>query len=358
MSHPLQKYPLTQTPSHIYTMALRLGILGNIQPYLRILASLGSHFTPIAIYDPNTEPTCAIPNASIEEILKNPGIDLILNLLPNHEQHTLAALQSGKHVMVQVPLSMSIPSLRRMRDAIKKGKEHNPSGPKVFIGCARRHAPAFQLFQSELAALDRIYYARCRNIAGPSTPPFELDPETLVDIFGDDITSDRIALVRYLGTLGCHDMTVMREALGFPNAVSSVAITDPFYSAVFHYTDGKGNPFTLLYEAGVDGVPRSDAHLMIYGAEKTVSLQYDFPRAGDGTGSFVRVVVEEGGEAGGVKRTEMMSSCEEAYEREFMALYEHISGSETGEEAVVDLRLLLMIFEHYNRQCGTIRAPL
>ncbi|CAG7916160.1 unnamed protein product [Penicillium olsonii] len=337
----------------------RLGILGNIQPYIQILPSLRAYFNPIAIYNPDTTPAqCQIPSASIEEILKNPEIDLILNLLPNHETHTLTALQSGKHVMVEVPLSMSIPSLRRMRDAIQKGKELNPTGPKVFIGCARHHAPAFQHFQSELAALDRIYYARCRNIAGPSIPAFDLDSSTLVDIFGDDITLDRIALVRYLGTLGCHDLTVMRKALGFPDAVSNVAITNPFYSAVFHYTDGKGHPFTLLYEAGVDGVPRSDAHLMVYGAEKTVSLQYDFPRAGDGTGSFVTVVVEEGGDAGGVKRTEMVSSCEEAYERELMALYEHLSGAETGEEAVVDLRLLLMIFEHYNRQCGTNRTPL
>ncbi|KAK9859431.1 putative myoinositol-dehydrogenase spcB [Penicillium brevicompactum] len=353
--------PTTNSP-HISKMSkpFRLGILGTNIQYLHILPTLPSHFTPIAIH-PNPEPNqTTIPSASIATILSNPEIDLLINLLPNHEQHTIAALQSGKHVMVTVPLSMSIPSLRRIRDAIQKGKASRPnkSSPKVFISCPRRHAPAFQIFKDELAALDRIYYARCRNIAGPSTPDLTFESSALVDIFGEDVTGDRIAFCRYLATLGCHDLLIMREALGFPNAVSSVAITNPFYTAMFHYSDDKGHPFTLFYEAGVDGVPRSDAHVMVYGAEKTVSLQYDFPRAGDGTGGFVRVIVEKGGKGGQVERTETVSSCEEAHERELMALYEYLSGDETGEDAVMDLRLLLMIFEHYNRQCGTIKTPL
>jgi predicted dehydrogenase len=235
--------------------------------------------------------------------------------------------------------------------------------------------------------------------------------DLLEDVFGDDLTPDRIAFCRYLGMLGCHDLSLMRESLGFPDAVSNVAITDPFYSAIFHYTNSSdGHPFTLVYEAGIDAVPRCDAHLTVYGARKTVSVEYDFPRPGEkiSTGTFVRVVVEEvvsglmtGEDAGNghenghrspgekgsitrkenhqqtnngnwndnglirprIKRTEAVSSCEEAYEREFLALHSYLLGGgsaakTTAEDAVLDLRLLLMIFEHYNRQCGTIRTPL
>lgn len=367
------------------TSKLRLGILGasNAQIYLPILQSLKAHFNPIAIYDPNPEAatqcqsTYNIPSTSITDILTNPEIDLILNLLPfeSREQHTIAVLQSGKHVMLEVPLSMSIPSLRRIRDAIKKGKEANPPGPKVFVGCARRYAPAFKTFQNEIATLDRIYYARCRNIAGPMMPSVQpvIEPFAgmVQDVFGEDITLDRIAFCRFLGRLGCHDLVVMREALGFPDAVSGIAITDPFYSAIFHYTNEKDRyPFALLYEAGSDGVPRSDAHLTVYGAQKTVSIQYDFPRRGKlGAGGFVRVVVEEAsgdvdevdGEGIGpeVKRTETMSTCEEAYEGQLLAMHSYLVGEgNTDEDGVLDLRLLLLIFEHYNRQCGTISTPL
>ncbi|EKV13162.1 NAD binding Rossmann fold oxidoreductase, putative [Penicillium digitatum] len=411
------------------TPVLRLGILGATNAvqatYLPVLRSLGTHYTLTAIYDSNPEIAnqcqarfgITYSTAVVEDVLLHKEVDVILNLLPMeyHEQYTVIALEAGKDVMVEVPLTMSISSLRRIREAINQGKSsryvngtNETDGPKVFVGCARRYAPCFtEVFKKELATLGRVHYARCRHIAGPMnnivtpaskdiTPPLKSsnNPEQfralLEDVFGseEDLTSDRVAFCRYLGMLGCHDLSVMRESLGFPNAVSNVAITDPFYSAIFHYTnsvENGGYPFTLLYEAGVDAVPRCDAHLTVYGAHKTLSVEYDFPRPGEkiSTGTYVRVVVEEADGTAEtdhvngnqinetenvvprprVKRTETVSTCDEAYEREFMALYSYLvdggsAAKTTADDAVMDLRLLLMIFDHYNRQCGTIRTPL
>ncbi|KAJ5776108.1 uncharacterized protein N7511_001119 [Penicillium nucicola] len=434
---------------------LRLGVLGATTAvqatYLPILHSLKGHYVLTIIYDPSEEVVqqCQtrfnIPHSTttVEDVLLHKDVDVVLNLLPieSHEKHTVTALEAGKDVMVEVPLTMSIPSLRRIREATKKGKAArsnnttSPDGPRVFVGCARRYAPCFtEVFQQELASLGRIHYARCRNIAGPMNIPAPTPTPTsnsnengnktngastanpldslncavqftklLEDVFGEDITPDRIAFCRYLSMLGCHDLSLMRDSLGFPDAVSNVAITDPFYSAIFHYTNAAdGHPFTLVYEAGVDAVPRCDAHLTVYGANKTISVEYDFPRPGEkiSQGTFVKVIVEEvesgqagegllgnghengNGHANGngeaknnqngngnqlvgprIKRTETVSSCEEAYEREFLALHSYLLGGNsaaktTADDAVMDLRLLLMIFEHYNRQCGTIRTPL
>ncbi|CAI7585757.1 unnamed protein product [Penicillium crustosum] len=374
------------------TPVLRLGILGATNAvqatYLPVLRSLNTHYTLTAIYDPNPEiaKQCQarfdITHSAtvVEDVLLHKEVDVILNLLPieYHEQYTVTALEAGKDVCV---------------------------------GCARRYAPCFtEVFKKELAALGRVYYARCRNIAGPMnidnsvasaskdiipTMKSNNNPEQfralLEDVFGleEDLTPDRVAFCRYLGMMGCHDLSVMRESLGFPDAVSNVAITDPFYSAIFHYTnsaENDGHPFTLLYEAGVDAVPRCDAHLTVYGAHKTLSVEYDFPRPGEkiSTGTYVRVVVEEADETmemdqvngnqinetknaavpgPRVKRTETVSTCNEAYEREFLALHSYLVGGAlaaktTADDAFMDLRLLLMIFDHYNRQCGTIRTPL
>ncbi|KAJ5317137.1 hypothetical protein PENANT_c029G11814 [Penicillium antarcticum] len=421
---------------------LRLGILGATTAvqatYLPVLRSLKSHYALTIIYDPSEEIAKQCQNrfgithitTNIEDVLLHKDVDVVLNLLPMeyHEKHTVTALEAGKDVMVEVPLTMSIPILRRIREAAKKGQAlrsnntNNPDGPKVFVGCARRYAPCFtDVFKKELSTLGRIHYARCRNIAGPvdiSAPSKSTTSNgtstaktlktlnspaqftsLLEDIFGEDITPDRIAFCRYLGMLGCHDLSVMRESLGFPDAVSNVAITDPFYSAIFHYTNSSdGHPFTLVYEAGVDAVPRCDAHLTVYGAHKTVSVEYNFPGPAEkiSTGTFVRVIVEEveeveeGGMGNGngnghvngnesnhqaengngdgltrprIKRTETLSSWEEAYEREFLVLHSYLldgdsAAKTTAEDAVMDLRLLLMIFDHYNRQCGTIRTPL
>ncbi|KAJ5584286.1 uncharacterized protein N7459_004086 [Penicillium hispanicum] len=421
------------------TPVLRLGILGATaaveSTFLPVIHSLPAHFSLTIIYDPNQDAAqrcqrrynIAHSTAAADIVLAHPEVDLVLNLLPfeYHEPYTIAALEAGKHVMVEVPLSLSIQGLRRIHAATKKGlaartttTTTTASEPKVFIGCARRYAPCFtDVFKPEVARLDRIYYARCRNIAGPpsipaprpsadstSAPDGVSAHDTpagvngvssasrfhalLADVFGaeEDLTPDRVAFCRFLGNLGCHDLSVMREALGFPDAVASVAITDPFYLAIFHYTDdsvsGNGHQFTVLYEAGVDALPRCDASLTVYGPNRTVSIEYDFPCPGEvGCQKAVRVVVEEAemeetseGVADGngdgvgvvrprVKRTETVSSCEETYAREFLALHSYLVGGETtakttAADALIDLRLLHLIFAHYERQCGTIRTPL
>lgn len=434
---------------------LRLGILGASQTaesiHLPVLHALSTRFSLTILHDASTETLhrCKkrfnIPETttSTSDVLNHPNVDIVLNLLPfeYHEQHTIAALEAGKHVMVEVPLSLSIDGLRRIRAATKKGtaNSHFEGGPKVFVGCARRYAPCFtEIFKKELASIHRIYYARCRNIAGPLELPSKLSngedikgkrnhdtlslslnlngstngstnnsltvPNTIInttkfhtlltDIFGntDDITSDRIAFARFLGTTGSHDLSLVRESFGYPDAVANISITDPFYSAMFHYTNNTEDehPFTMLYEAGIDSIPRCDSHLTVYGSEKTISLEYDFPCPSAFGEGIMRVTVEEAetsastptvSEANGngfngtngandfcdiakprVKKTVHTSTVAEAYERQFQDMYAFFSGNVTPKtdtnDALNDLKLVRMIFEHYDRQCGTIRTPL
>lgn len=434
------------------TPILHVGILGATAAtesiYIPLLSSLSKHYTLTIIHTTNnglettsqTHPDTpqTTTTTSPDEVINHPDVTLIINLLPfdHHEQYTLAALEAGKHVMVEVPLSLSIHGLRRIRDARKKGSAAHPHTPKVFVGCARRYAPCFtDIFKQQLATLGRVHYARCRNITGPPAEP--VIPNTpgeghingsfglsaarpqrihalLADIFGsnEDLTRDREAFCRFLGTLGGHDLSLIRESLGFPDAVSNISIIEPFYSAMFHYTDasrGAEHPFTLVYEAGVDGVPRCDAHLAVYGAKKTVSIEYDFSGVGvAGDDVAVRVVVEEAvadgdgdvdmvdsgdggvnpeagqnghtngqGNGNGVangharvrprmKRTEFVSTAKETFQQEFLAMHAYLVGDEdsgveaktTAEDALDDLKLMHMIFDHYDRQCGTIRTPL
>ncbi|KAJ5453208.1 hypothetical protein N7445_001391 [Penicillium cf. griseofulvum] len=388
VSHPLYPSGLQLLPPTCPPPVLRLGILGATNA-VQATYPPGPLFSQNSLHpsQSSTTPTqksrtqCQtcfnITHTTVaEDVLRHEEVDVILNLLPMeyHEQYTVTALEAGKDVMVEVPLTMSVSSMRRIREAIKKGKTsrsldgaNETNGPKVFVGCARRYAPCFtEVFKKELASLGRVYYARCRHIAGPMNnvaPTKDItqikrhnNPEQfralLEDVFSeDDITPDRIAFCRYLGMLGCHDLSVMRESLGLPDAVSNVAMTDPFYSAIFHYTnsaENNGHPFTLLYEAGVDALPRCDAHLTVYGAHKTLTMEYDFPRPGEkiSTGTYIRVIVEEADEMAEmdkvngnqinetenavarprVKRTETVSTCDEAYEREFMALHSYLVG--------------------------------
>jgi hypothetical protein len=68
-----------------------------------------------------------------------------------------------------------------------------------------------------------------------------------------------------------------------------------------------------------------------------------------------------------MKRIEYVSTARETYEQEFLAMHAYLVGDAgdagveaktTAEDALDDLKLMHMIFDHYDRQCGTIRTPL
>lgn len=373
---------------------LRVGILGAdsqvVQTiYLPALRALGQNFKIAVLHGAvssanNTDSPGT--TTSIDDVIHDPNVDLIFNFLPNeyHETYTIAALEAGKHVMVETPVSLSIRSTKRIIAAEKCA----PNGAKVFVACARRYVPCFEdVFRKEVASLDRIYYARCRNIAGPHAAHSATTPQQptvaktcnstngvgtgnthllrglLEEVFsGQELSHDRIALCQFLASLGCHGLGLMRDTLGAPDTISTISVNDPFYSAIFHYTDTAargGHPFTLVYETGTDSVPRCDAHLAIYGRTKTVGIYYELPYA---RGQLLRVVVEEMDDQGVLRRTESVSSWEDGYREELKALYAFIvegkPAKTTAVDGLQDLKLFRMMFEQYDRQCGTIRTPL
>ncbi|KAL4803694.1 hypothetical protein BDV18DRAFT_144221 [Aspergillus unguis] len=365
--------------------------------YRPALCALSDLFTIAAIHTcPSTSSTS--PSLEITDILTHKDISLVLNFMPNeyHELYTIAALQAGKHVVVEAPVSLSIPSARRILDTEKDA----PNGAKVFVASARRYVPCFEnTFKSEVHGLGKILYARLRMITGLHVAHTATSHENTGDeqenenanildhgrenegrepsdkkarrkglmeeIFGKDKqpNRERLALSRFLASLGCHDLGLMRDTLGYPDAVSKVSLNEPFYSAFFHYnrTDaGHGtHPFTLMYETGTDSVPRCDAQLAVYGQDKTVTMQYDLPSAPE---QLVRIIVETTDEHGELKRTETTSTWAEAYQEELKALYAYLShGTEpktTARDSLQDIKLFQTMFEQYDRQCGTIRTPL
>ncbi|PKY02686.1 NAD(P)-binding protein [Aspergillus campestris IBT 28561] len=369
--------------------------------YLPVLRDLKNSFQATVIYsDPPAPPKNGTSNGHDEtlriartpdEVVRSSDVDLVFNFMPTefHEFYTVAALAAGKHVMLEAPISLGIMSAKRIILAERQA----PNGAKVFVASVRRYAPCVDVFRQEVASIDRIYYARCRNIAGPHaahsvTAPQEQWPaiiptrpslpvtgadreqpqgeqllnNLLQETFaGQDLSPARISLCQFLASLGCYDLGLMRDALGYPDAVSSISVNAPFYSAVFHYGDDTldAHPYTLLYETGTDSVPRRDAHLAVYGRSKTVTIHYDLPYV---PGQPVRVVVETADAHGTLHTQETVSRWEDAYRAELEALHAYlVAGTKprtTTADAIQDLRLFQTIFDQYDRQCGTVRTPL
>ena len=271
--------------------------------------------------------------------------------------------------MVEKPLSLSLPSVERILEA-----EAKANGPIVFVGYMRRYAKSFtQTFKREMETIGRIQYARVRDFSGPNAKfvgesgTFQVKntddiPGTageernarLNSLYGEafpgqSITDEKIKMCRFLGSLGSHDISLMREVLGFPESVAGVTANDPFYSAIFNYRNKTGEPFAVTYESGIDGVPDFDAHLAVYGEKKRVMIKYDSPYV---KGLPIKVTVQEMNAAGEMEVREMLGSYEDAYTAELQELYECIVNGKkvktTARDAMEDLRLYDMMYRKWD----------
>lgn len=269
----------------------------------------------------------------------------------------MTALKHDKHVLVEKPVAMSIPALRRMIEAEKQSRG------RVFVAYMRRYANALDTFKDELASVKaNIKFARVRDIVGPNAGFISQSgtfPQTFTD-YPATMTAERTALgdrlrhevfpdhaevkpmmatfSRFLGGLGSHDLSVMREALGMPHSCTGVSMHPPFFTATFEY-DG----FALHYETGLDSVPRFDAHLQVY-ADKTIKLQYDSSYI---KGLPTRVIVDEKTAAGSYQQREIVTTYEDAYTAELMDFHTCLARGKAIKtsltDALQDLDIFLMV---------------
>ena len=367
------------------TVVLRVGLIGAGEvaqvihlPTLQLMTHL---YTVSAICDMSqkTVDYCKnrynIPLATTnpDDVINQPDIDVIFNLTSDefHETIAVAALKAGKHVMQEKPISLSVESAMRIAQAEREAK----NGARVFVGYMRRYAPSFvNAFKREVASIDRVLYARSRGIVGPNpyfvnqsgTFPFKnpddipsgasakrekLLSELLREAFdGDKAAEEDVKLCRHLGSLGSHELSLMREVLGFPQSVAGVSVNPPFYSAILNYKTNRG-VFSLTYETGIDEVARFDSHLTVYGNNKTVSIHYDTPYV---KGLAIKVKVDEVNEYGEVISREILSSYEDAYTAELKEMHACFTeGREiktTVEDALQDSKLFAMLLEQHRQQ--------
>ena len=104
--------------------------------------------------------------------------------------------------------------------------------------------------------------------------------------------------------------------------------------------------FTVSYESGIDNIPRFDAHIEIYGLNKTVKIQYDTPYV---KGLPTTMHVSENLD-GVFKETTIRRSYEDAYTLELKELWQLVTEGKpvktTAEDALHDLEIFSMIMMH------------
>ncbi|KAJ5626369.1 myo-inositol 2-dehydrogenase [Penicillium lagena] len=306
-----------------------------------------------------------------QEVIDHPKVKVVF-ILTSDESHAplaLASLKAGKNVFIEKPVSLSLPSIQSIIDAEKDAS----GGARVFVGYMRRYAPSYlRAFKREVATIPRILYARVRDFSGPNAQfvnqsgtfqvkNFDYPPNAtqerntrLAALFAEvfpnqEITDEMKKYCCFLGSLGSHDISLMRETLGFPEKVDGVSVNHPFYSAIMTFRNPDGSIYSTTYESGIDEVPIFDAHITVYGAKKRVTIKYDSPYV---KGLPISVEVEELNEQGEIQRRTMVSSYEDAYTAELQELYEAFANGKAIKTTVEDAKQDLQIYDMMYKRWG------
>ncbi|KAK4954142.1 hypothetical protein LTR10_007570 [Elasticomyces elasticus] len=288
---------------------------------------------------------------------------IIANSNEYHALHAIMALKQHKHVLVEKPMAMNKSDV----DAIIK--EEKISKGSLMVGYMRRYAAPFEDAVKEIGGLDKVLYARVRDIVGSneffvdqsgtfpakftdfrtedSTDKAKRTDEMIATALKEDcggipVTPETTLMWQVFGGLGSHDLSAMREALGTPSSVVGSSLGFPFWNVLYKYPN-----FTVSYESGIDNIPRFDAHIEIYSAEKTIRVQYDTPYV---KGLAVTMHVCEN-DNGAYKETMIRKSYEDPYTLEMKILWKMVVEGErpktTAEDAGQDLEIFSMAMKHF-----------
>ncbi|KAJ3946330.1 uncharacterized protein N0V96_004690 [Colletotrichum fioriniae] len=345
---------------------LQVGVIGGGDVaqivHLPTFMLLSSLFKVVSICDVSrkTADHCrakfSIPHATTnpDDIFNDPAIDVVVILTSDeyHAPYTIAALKAGKNVLLEKPMTLSLQAADEIIDAETKA----PNNARVFVGYMRRYAPSLQAFKREIASIDKIKYARVRDIIGPNAYfigqsgahpqkyhddiPIEASEDRkarlavlLGQAWGQEPESLTAAQMDYcclLGSLGSHGLSLMRNVLGVPKR---------------HCPDDR---FTCVYEMGIDSVLRFDSHVAVYGENKSVTICYDTPFV---KGLGITVEIDELNEHGEKSHRSLQTSYEDAYTAELKEWYETVvHGKEvktSAKDARDDLRLFKMMMDKF-----------
>jgi len=136
-----------------------------------------------------------------EDVLADPAVDGVVLALPPqyHADHAIAALEAGKHVLVEKPIALSVADARRVVEAAEK------TGLVAMTGHVLRFHPAFEALEAMIAAgdLGAVRYIHSHRVG---LGKFHAENDALWDIAPHDlslilaITGEKPISVRGVGS--------------------------------------------------------------------------------------------------------------------------------------------------------------
>ncbi|MBC8108522.1 MAG: Gfo/Idh/MocA family oxidoreductase [Anaerolineae bacterium] len=146
-----------------------------------------------------------------EMLKKHPEMDAVSVCTPNglHAENSIAALEAGKHVMVEKPMAMNARQAQAMVDASKKAKKN------LIVGFQHRFEPKSKVIRDQIAsgAFGKILYVRAQALRRRGIPSW--------GVFGRKDLQGGGPMI----DIGVHILEAAHSMIGAPRPVSAVGST-------------------------------------------------------------------------------------------------------------------------------------
>ena len=282
------------------------------------------------------------------EMVKQDDLDIVLVTNKNHAAPAIAAMESGKHVLVEKPIAFNLKQADEMIRTAKK------NGVKLMVGFMKRYDPAYEMMKRMMKNVEKIHLIRVHNFAGTYEINFEiydlfsssdLDPIVLSEVIRQnradllvDIGPDRDDLLDahdIMIHLCIHDINALHGLYGLPEKIISTQLFDSnFVTALMEYKNG----VHLTWESGnLTTLVDWDEQITVFGSNKSLELKFPFPYLKNAA-SVLNIRENEGKSA---CSRQIVASYDEAFKREWRHFYDCIINDKqpktSGEEARRDL---------------------
>jgi predicted dehydrogenase len=130
----------------------------------------------------------------------------------------------------------------------------------------------------------------------------------------------------------------MRELLGAPRGVAYATARHhgAYLSATLDYES-----FVCQFETGYDAIPRFDAHIEVFGAERVLRIQYDSPYVRN---LPVRLTVLDANGRGGLVERVVQPDWGDPFAAEWLAFHESVTRRVPPRASASDFRRDLELF--------------
>lgn len=290
------------------------------------------------------------------ELVKQQDLDAVLVTNKNHAGPAIAAMEAGKHVLVEKPIAFNLAQANEMIAAARRNRV------KLMVGYMKLYDPAFQLAQEHVAGMGKIHLIRVHDFAGS----YKINPEIYDLVVATDEERGMLAesskqdqrdMLEDLGLdrsdlleahdimlhLAIHDINALHGLRGLPERIVGSRLYDgSIVTALLEYEDG----VRCMWETGnlVDLV-EWDEHIKVWGADRRVEIRFPFPYLKNAATEII-IEMNEGSSA---VRKRILTSYDEAFKREWRHFYECVRHDReprtNGEMAREDLAFAVKLMK-------------